>query len=123
MVSIILVLHIMEWYSFMIVKSQGFDSLMVDGSHLPFKDNISHTKYISFLAHSKGMLVEAELGRLSGTEDGLTVEDYEAKLTDVNQVMLHSNLSRNIFPILFIASIITMNITIFRLKSSLMRLT
>ncbi|GAY49521.1 hypothetical protein CUMW_119770 [Citrus unshiu] len=63
----------------------GFDSLMVDGSHLPFKDNISHTKYISFLAHSKGMLVEAELGRLSGTEDGLTVEDYEAKLTDVNQ--------------------------------------
>ena len=32
------------------------------------------------------MLVEAELGRLSGTEDDLTVEDYEARLTDVNQV-------------------------------------
>ncbi|KAJ6411233.1 hypothetical protein OIU84_007905, partial [Salix udensis] len=63
----------------------GFDSLMVDGSHLSLKDNIAYTKYISLLAHSKNMLVEAELGRLSGTEDDLTVEDYEARLTDVNQ--------------------------------------
>lgn len=63
----------------------GFDSLMVDGSHLSFEENISYTKDVSFLAHSKKMLVEAELGRLSGTEDGLTVEDYEAKLTDVTQ--------------------------------------
>ncbi|KAM6557353.1 hypothetical protein CsatB_004372 [Cannabis sativa] len=63
----------------------GFDSVMVDGSHLSFKDNISYTKFISLLAHTKGMLVEAELGRLSGTEDDLTVEDYEAKLTDINQ--------------------------------------
>lgn len=61
---------------------------MVDGSHLPFKENISYTKHISSLAHAKGMTVEAELGRLSGTEDDLTVEDYEAKLTDVNQVLL-----------------------------------
>ncbi|PON44691.1 Ketose-bisphosphate aldolase, class-II [Parasponia andersonii] len=63
----------------------GFDSVMVDGSHLSFKDNVSYTKFISLLAHTKGLLVEAELGRLSGTEDGLTVEDYEARLTDVNQ--------------------------------------
>ncbi|XP_024020890.1 uncharacterized protein LOC21392166 isoform X1 [Morus notabilis] len=63
----------------------GLDSLMVDGSHLSFKDNVSYTKFISVLAHAKGMLVEAELGRLSGTEDDLTVEDYEARLTDVNQ--------------------------------------
>ncbi|KAB2041320.1 hypothetical protein ES319_D02G140000v1 [Gossypium barbadense] len=63
----------------------GFDSVMVDGSHLPFKDNISYTKHISNLAHLRDMLVEAELGKLSGTEDDLTVEDYEAKLTDINQ--------------------------------------
>uniref|UniRef100_A0A2P2JJM3 Uncharacterized protein LOC100779987 isoform X2 n=1 Tax=Rhizophora mucronata TaxID=61149 RepID=A0A2P2JJM3_RHIMU len=63
----------------------GFDSVMADGSHLPLKDNISYTKFISHLAHSKNILVEAELGRLSGTEDDLTVEDYEARLTDVNQ--------------------------------------
>ncbi|XP_059453549.1 uncharacterized protein LOC132184080 isoform X2 [Corylus avellana] len=63
----------------------GFDSVMVDGSHLSFKDNVLYTKFISLLARSKGMLVEAELGRLSGTEDDLTVEDYEARLTDINQ--------------------------------------
>ncbi|KAL4036028.1 hypothetical protein IC575_004750 [Cucumis melo] len=63
----------------------GFDSLMADGSHLPFKENIAYTKFISSLAQSKNMLVEAELGRLSGTEDDLTVEDYEARLTDVSQ--------------------------------------
>ncbi|KAF5934239.1 hypothetical protein HYC85_030410 [Camellia sinensis] len=66
------------------VLELGFDSVMVDGSHLPFKDNISYTKFISFLAHNKNMMVEAELGRLSGTEDELIVEDYKARLTDAN---------------------------------------
>ncbi|XP_073147558.1 uncharacterized protein [Henckelia pumila] len=61
------------------------DSVMVDGSHLSFKENIAYTKYISDLAHTKNLMVEAELGRLSGTEDDLTIEDYEARLTDVNQ--------------------------------------
>lgn len=65
---------------------QGFDSVMVDGSEFPFKENISYTKFISSLAHAKGMLVEAELGRLSGTEDDLTVENYEARMTDIKQV-------------------------------------
>ncbi|KAL6631355.1 hypothetical protein ACP70R_028205 [Stipagrostis hirtigluma subsp. patula] len=63
----------------------GFDSVMVDGSHLPLGENILYTKNISSLASSKGMLVEAELGRLSGSEDGLTVEEYEARFTDVAQ--------------------------------------
>ncbi|PIN24299.1 putative dehydrogenase [Handroanthus impetiginosus] len=67
------------------VLELGFDSIMVDGSHLPFKENIAYTKYISVLAHSQNLMVEAELGRLSGTEDDLTVEDYEARLTDINQ--------------------------------------
>lgn len=64
---------------------------MVDASHLPLKENILCTKYISVLAHTKGLLVEAELGRLSGTEDDLTVEDYEARLTDVTQVYITSS--------------------------------
>lgn len=59
---------------------------MADGSHLSFKENIAYTKYLADLAHSKNLMIEAELGRLSGTEDNLTVEDYLAKLTDVNQV-------------------------------------
>ena len=64
---------------------------MVDGSDLPFKENISYTKSIAEVAHTKNMVVEAELGRLSGTEDDLTVEDYEARLTDVTQVLYLSN--------------------------------
>ncbi|XP_042417589.1 uncharacterized protein LOC122006232 isoform X1 [Zingiber officinale] len=63
----------------------GFNSVMVDGSHLPFEENISYTKFISTLVHDKGILVEAELGRLSGTEDDMTVEDYEARLTEAKQ--------------------------------------
>jgi fructose/tagatose bisphosphate aldolase len=43
------------------------------------------------LAHAKGLLVEAELGRLSGSEDGLTVEEYEARFTDVAQVRFFYN--------------------------------
>uniref|UniRef100_A0A804UB64 Ketose-bisphosphate aldolase class-II family protein n=1 Tax=Zea mays TaxID=4577 RepID=A0A804UB64_MAIZE len=66
-------------------QSSGFDSVMVDGSHLTLGDNILYTKSISSLAHAKGLLVEAELGRLSGSEDGMTVEEYEARFTDVAQ--------------------------------------
>ncbi|KAL8139718.1 hypothetical protein V2J09_005739 [Rumex salicifolius] len=67
------------------VLELGFDSVMVDGSHRSFEENVSYTKFISDLAHSKNMMVEAELGRLSGTEDDLTVEEYEARMTDINQ--------------------------------------
>ncbi|KAL6839619.1 hypothetical protein ACP4OV_030558 [Aristida adscensionis] len=67
------------------VLEMGFDSVMVDGSHLNFGENILYTKSISSLAHAKGIFVEAELGRLSGTEDGLTIEEYEARFTDVAQ--------------------------------------
>lgn len=66
---------------------------MVDGSHLPFRENVSYTKFIANVAHAKNLLVEAELGRLSGTEDDLTVEDYEARLTNVSQVLPRSFLS------------------------------
>ncbi|KAJ0981319.1 hypothetical protein J5N97_009574 [Dioscorea zingiberensis] len=58
---------------------------MIDDSHLPLMENVFYTKYISVLAHSEGMLVEAELRRLLGTEDDLTVEDYETMLTNVVQ--------------------------------------
>lgn len=64
---------------------------MVDGSELNFTENITYTKFVTNLAHAKGILVEAELGRLSGTEDELTVEDYEAKLTDIGQVFLKNS--------------------------------
>jgi tagatose 1,6-diphosphate aldolase GatY/KbaY len=58
---------------------------MVDGSHLAYADNVAFTQTMVALAHTHQAVVEAELGRLTGTEDGLTVPEYEAKFTDPAQ--------------------------------------
>ena len=63
--------------------SGGFTSVMVDGSHLQFEENIALTKRVVDLAHPKGVSVEAELGRLAGVEEK-TIEEKEAILTDPN---------------------------------------
>jgi fructose-bisphosphate aldolase class II len=59
----------------------GFTSVMIDGSHLKFEENIALTKKVVELAQEKGISVEAELGRLAGIEE-TTVEEREAFLTD-----------------------------------------
>jgi fructose-bisphosphate aldolase class II len=59
----------------------GFTSVMIDGSHLKFEENIALTKRVVDLAHPKRVSVEAELGRLAGVEEK-TVEEKEAILTD-----------------------------------------
>ena len=59
----------------------GFTSVMIDGSHLDFEDNIALTEKVAKLAHRKGASVEAELGRLTRVED-IPVEEKEAILTD-----------------------------------------
>ena len=58
----------------------GFTSVMIDGSHLKFEENVALTKRVVDLAHPKGVSVEAELGRLAGVEES-TVEEREAVLT------------------------------------------
>jgi tagatose 1,6-diphosphate aldolase GatY/KbaY len=63
----------------------GVTSIMADGSHLAYPANVAFTCEMAALAHARGAAVEAELGRLSGTEDGLTVAEYQAKLTDPDQ--------------------------------------
>ncbi len=63
----------------------GVSSVMADGSHLPYADNVAFTREMVELAHARGAAVEAELGRLTGTEDGLTVPEYEERLTDPAQ--------------------------------------
>lgn len=60
----------------------GLISIMADGSHLTYEENISFTGKMSALAHEKNGFVEAELGRLIGTEDGLTISELEAHMTD-----------------------------------------
>lgn len=63
----------------------GVPSIMADGSHLSYEENIAFTRAMTVLAQTHHALVEAELGRLTGTEDGLTVPEYEAKFTDPAQ--------------------------------------
>jgi fructose-bisphosphate aldolase class II len=59
----------------------GFTSVMIDGSHLKFEENIALTKRVVDVAHPRGVSVEGELGRLAGIEEK-TVEEREAVLTD-----------------------------------------
>jgi tagatose 1,6-diphosphate aldolase GatY/KbaY len=63
----------------------GVPSVMADGSHLSYTDNVTFTRTMVELAHAQGASVEAELGRLTGTEDGLTIPEYESRLTDPDQ--------------------------------------
>jgi len=60
----------------------GITSVMADGSHLPYHENVVFTQTMVRVAHGYQAAVEAELGRLTGTEDGLTVPEYAALLTD-----------------------------------------
>ncbi len=64
----------------------GFSSVMIDGSHHPFEENIRLTKQVCDYAHDKGAVVEGELGRLAGIEDAVNVSDKDAAFTDPDQV-------------------------------------
>ncbi|MBD2092331.1 class II fructose-bisphosphate aldolase [Microcoleus sp. FACHB-1515] len=63
----------------------GVRSIMADGSHLSYEENLKFTANMTRLAHSYGAVVEAEIGRISGTEDGLTIAEKEAKMTDPSE--------------------------------------
>lgn len=64
----------------------GFTSVMFDGSHYSFKENIEKTKEVVEYAHAHGVVVEAELGQLAGIEDDVKVAAHEAHYTDPNEV-------------------------------------
>lgn len=63
----------------------GFTSVMIDGSKYDFEKNIELTKQVVDYAHSKGVVVEAELGKLAGIEDDVNVSASDAMYTDPNQ--------------------------------------
>jgi tagatose 1,6-diphosphate aldolase GatY/KbaY len=63
----------------------GISSVMADGSPLPYAENLAFTQKMTELAHADGAIVEAEIGRISGTEDGLSISEKEAKMTDPDQ--------------------------------------
>ena len=71
-----LALHLDHGADFEICKAcidSGFTSVMIDGSHYPFEENIALTKKVVEYAHDKGVVVEGELGRLAGVEDEVKV--------------------------------------------------
>ena len=60
----------------------GFSSVMFDGSRLPLDENIAMTRRVVEIARAVGVSVEAELGKIGGTEDDISVEEREALFTD-----------------------------------------
>ncbi|WP_308621575.1 class II fructose-1,6-bisphosphate aldolase [uncultured Desulfovibrio sp.] len=54
----------------------GFTSVMIDGSHLPYEENIALTKKVVDYAHPRGVWVEAELGKLAGVEEHVTSAEH-----------------------------------------------
>jgi fructose-bisphosphate aldolase class II len=63
----------------------GWTSVMIDASKLPYEGNVSATSAVVEIAHMVGVPVEAELGRLAGVEDLVSVGEREAALTDPGQ--------------------------------------
>ena len=83
-----LVLHLDHGPDFETCKmciDNGFTSVMIDGSKYDFEENVALTKKVVDYAHSKGVVVEAELGKLAGIEDDVNVAASDAMYTDPEQ--------------------------------------
>ncbi len=65
----------------------GWTSVMIDGSHLSFEENIAITRRVVELARPRGVSVEAELGRLMGIEDEIAVDERDATYTDPDEAL------------------------------------
>ena len=89
-----IVLHLDHGDSFELCKScidDGFTSVMIDGSHLSYEDNVALTKKVCEYAHDveargRYITVEGELGRLAGIEDAVNVSDEDAQFTNPDEV-------------------------------------
>ncbi len=83
-------LHLDHGDSFELCKScidGGFTSVMIDGSHLPYEENVALTKKVVDYAHAHGVVVEGELGRLAGIEDAVNVSAEDASYTRPEEVI------------------------------------
>lgn len=66
----------------------GFTSVMIDGSHLPFEENLALTKKVVEYAHPRDVVVEAELGQLGGIEEDVVgVDDVSKHIADPDQAV------------------------------------
>lgn len=83
-------LHLDHGPSFEVCKEcieHGFTSVMFDGSHLEYEENVAETKKVVEYAHAHGVVVEAELGKLAGVEDDVKVNAADATYTDPDQAV------------------------------------
>ena len=74
--------HGTDFDQVMLCIRHGFTSVMIDGSRFPLEENIAITKKVVDIAHAVGVTVEAELGKIGGTEDHITVSEKDATFTD-----------------------------------------
>ena len=82
-------LHLDHGDTFELCKScidGGFSSVMIDGSHHSFEENIKLTRQVVEYAHDHGCVVEGELGRLAGVEDDVNVSEEDASYTRPEEV-------------------------------------
>ncbi len=87
--NIPIALHLDHGDSFELCKScidGGFTSVMIDGSHYDYEDNVAISKKVAEYAHAHGITVEAELGRLAGVEDDVNVSESDSSYTNPAQV-------------------------------------
>lgn len=70
------------------INSGFYSSVMIDASAEPFEKNIEITRRVVAAAHAKGISVEAELGKLGGVEEHVSVKESDAKLTDPDQAQV-----------------------------------
>ncbi|QOR33997.1 class II fructose-1,6-bisphosphate aldolase [Clostridium sp. 'deep sea'] len=80
--------HGTDFNQVMLCLRKGFTSVMIDGSKRQFEDNIAITKKVVEVAHPMGVTVEAELGKIGGTEDDVTVSEREATFTVPNEAKI-----------------------------------
>ena len=80
--------HGTDFDQVMLCLRHGFTSVMIDGSRFPLKENIEFTKRVVDIAHAVGVSVEAELGKIGGTEDHITVDEREATMTDPEEARI-----------------------------------
>lgn len=78
--------HGNESHAFDAIDSGRYNSVMIDASHDNFETNIERTKAVVYEAHKNGVVVEAELGILSGVEDDISVDIKNAKYTQPSEV-------------------------------------
>ena len=79
--------HGTDFDQVMLCIRHGFTSVMIDGSRFPLEENIAYTKKVIEVAHAVGVSVEAELGKIGGTEDHITVDEKDVTFTDPQEAL------------------------------------